>query len=74
MLLMLNLIYIFRLTQATVCKLFYRKLVGPVCLRYYVNVLCLDSCNIERFYTSIPIELGLEKIGYWIMRKRNLIQ
>ena len=24
-------------------------------------------------YTSIPTELGLEAIEYWIMRKRNLI-
>ena len=31
------------------------------------------SCDIESLYTSIPTELGLETIEYWIMRKRNLI-
>ena len=31
------------------------------------------SCNIESLYTSIPSELGLEAIEYWIMRKRNLV-
>ena len=31
------------------------------------------SCDIESLHTSIPIELGLEAIEYWIMRKQNLI-
>ena len=31
------------------------------------------SCDIESLYTSIPTELGLEAIEYWIMRKRDLI-
>ena len=31
------------------------------------------SCDIESLYTSVPTELGLEAIEYWIRRKRNLI-
>ena len=31
------------------------------------------SCDIESFCTSIPTELGLEAIKYWIMTKRDLI-
>ena len=31
------------------------------------------SCDIESLYTSIPTELSLEAIKYWIMRKRDLI-
>ena len=31
------------------------------------------SCDIENLYTSIPTELGLDAMEYWIMRKRNLI-
>ena len=31
------------------------------------------SCDIESMYTSVPTELGLEAIEYWIMRKRDLI-
>ena len=31
------------------------------------------SCDIASLYTSIPTELGLETIEFWIMRKRNLI-
>ena len=30
-------------------------------------------CDIESLYTSIPSEIGLEAMEYWIMRKRNLI-
>ena len=33
----------------------------------------LYSCDIESLYTSIPIDLGIETIGYWITRKHNLI-
>ena len=31
------------------------------------------SCDIENLYSSVPTELGVETIEYWIMRKRNLI-
>ena len=31
------------------------------------------SCDIESLYTSIPTELGLESIEYWIMEKRDLV-
>ena len=31
------------------------------------------SCDIESLYPSIPTELGLEAIQFWIMRKRDLI-
>ena len=31
------------------------------------------SSDLESLYTSIPTELGLEAIEYWIMRKQNLI-
>ena len=31
------------------------------------------SCDIESLYTSVPTELGLESIEYWIMRKQGLI-
>ena len=31
------------------------------------------SCDIESLYTSIPTELGLEAIKYWIIRKQDLI-
>ena len=31
------------------------------------------SCDIKSLYTSIPTELGLEAIEYWIMRKRYFI-
>ena len=31
------------------------------------------SCDIESFHASIPTELGLEAIEYWIMRKRDFI-
>ena len=32
----------------------------------------LYSCDIESLYTSIPIDLGIEAIDYWIKRKCNL--
>ena len=32
-----------------------------------------NSCDKESLYTSIPTELGLKAIKYWIMRKQNLI-
>ena len=31
------------------------------------------SCDIESLYTSVPTDLGLEAIEYWIIRKGNLI-
>ena len=31
------------------------------------------SCDIENLYSSVPTELGVETIEYWILRKRNLI-
>ena len=31
------------------------------------------SCDIESFYSSIPTEIGLEAIEYWIMRTRDPI-
>ena len=31
------------------------------------------SCDIENLYTSMPTELGLDAMEYWIMRKINLI-
>ena len=33
----------------------------------------LYSCDIESLYTSIPIDLGLEAILYWLNNKNNLI-
>ena len=33
----------------------------------------LFSCDIQSLYTSIPIELGLKAIKYWITRRRDLI-
>ena len=46
-------------------------------LRFLPSSLNLDSvlylCDIESLYTSIPIDLGIEAIDYWITRKRNLI-
>ena len=33
----------------------------------------LHSCDIERLYISIPIDLGIEAIDSWVTRKRNLI-
>ena len=33
----------------------------------------LYTCDIVSLYTSIPIELGLEAIEYWITKKRDLI-
>ena len=31
------------------------------------------SCDMESLHTSIPTDLGLEAIEYWIMRKRDFI-
>ena len=31
----------------------------------------LYLCDIESLCTSIPFDLGIEVIGYWIARKRN---
>ena len=31
------------------------------------------SCHVESLHTSIPTEIGLEAIEYWIMRKQNFI-
>ena len=33
----------------------------------------LYSCDIESLYTSIPIDLGLEAVSYWLNNKSNLI-
>ena len=33
----------------------------------------LYSCDIESLYTSIPIDLGLEAISYWLNNESNLI-
>ena len=40
---------------------------------YKIFTQVMYSCNIESSYTSIPTEIGLEAIEYWIMRKRNLM-
>ena len=40
----------------------------------HVDYPCvLASCDVERLYTSIPHDLGLEALSYWIVKKRNLI-
>ena len=40
----------------------------------HVDYPCvLASCDVERLYTSIPHDLGLEALSYWIDKKRNLI-
>ena len=31
------------------------------------------SCDISSLYTSIPTELGIEAISYWLHKKRELI-
>ena len=33
----------------------------------------LFSCDIKSLYTSIPIDLGLRAIDYWVTKKRDLI-
>ena len=33
----------------------------------------LSSCDIVSLYTSVPHDLGLEALLYWIEKKRNLI-
>ena len=33
----------------------------------------LASCDVVSLYTSIPHDLGLEALSYWIDKKRNLI-
>ena len=42
----------------------------PTTLNYETT---LYSCDIESLYTSIPIDLGLEAISYWLNNKSNLI-
>ena len=46
-------------------------------LRFLSHSLIFDSllhsCDIERLYISIPIDLGIKAIDSWITRKRNLI-
>ena len=46
-------------------------------LRFLPSSLNFDSvlysCDIASYYTSIPIDLGIEAINYWIKRKRSLI-
>ena len=46
-------------------------------LRFLPSPLNFDSvlysCDIESLYTSIPIELSIEAIDYWITKKCNLI-
>ena len=45
-------------------------------LRFLPSSLNFDtvlySYDIESYYTSITIDLGIEAINYWIKRKRNL--
>ena len=33
----------------------------------------LYSCDIESVYTSVPIDLGIDAIDYWIAREGNLV-
>ena len=42
----------------------------PCFLNFYS---VLYSCDIESIYTSIPVDLGIEAIDYWITRKLDLI-
>ena len=43
-------------------------------LPYHVDHPCvLASCDVVSLYTSIPHDLGLEALSYWIEKKRNLI-
>ena len=40
----------------------------------HVDYPCvLTSCGVVSVYTSIPHDLGLEALSYWIDKKRNLI-
>ena len=40
----------------------------------HVDYPCvLASCDVVSLYTSIPHDLGLEALSYWINKKRNLI-
>ena len=40
----------------------------------HVDYPCvLASCDVVSLYTSIPRDLGLEALSYWIEKKRNLI-
>ena len=40
----------------------------------HVDYPCvLASCDVVSLYTSIPHDLGLEALSYWIEKKRNLI-
>ena len=43
-------------------------------LSSHVDYPCvLASCDVVSLYTSIPHDLGLEALSYWIDKKRNLI-
>ena len=33
----------------------------------------MHSCDISSLHTSIPTELGIEAISYWLHKKRELI-
>ena len=40
----------------------------------HVDYPCVfASCDVVSLYTSIPHDLGLEALSYWIEKKRNLI-
>ena len=42
-------------------------------LKTLIYEATLYSCDIEALYTSIPIDLGLEAVSYWVSNKSNLI-
>ena len=43
-------------------------------LPFHVGYPCvLASCDVVSLYASIPYDLGLEALSYWIEKKRNLI-
>ena len=43
-------------------------------LPFHIGYPCvLASCDVVSLYTSIPYDLGLEALSYWIEKKRNLI-
>ena len=48
---------------------FIRKLPSHV-----ITLCVLASCDVVSLYTSIPHDLRLEALSYWIDKKRNLIQ
>ena len=43
-------------------------------LPFHIGYPCvLASCDVVSLYTSIPYDLRLEALSYWIEKKRNLI-